>query len=847
MTGPVCGGESGFRSEPGVVIAAIVAGAEPGIGQAVIAAAIAEAAPSRAQQRRLAGALAGDPGLLTSGHPEGPPQIELLIRVLLAAGAGRLVLPGCAHCGQPRRLVQCDGKLRICSACDRRRRGAAEPCAACGNRGQVACRDEHGQPRCARCRPYDSPGSGSDPIAGVMAHVSNLRPGLGQLRQREVIQQVIPQPFQQHQVLWELDRNPGLLTGEGAHGSPRVNVLIHALLAAGAAGIVAPACPSCGRAVRLSHRRGERRCCRRCYDQDQLQACSRCQQRTTVASRTAAGEPVCAGCFRQDPANHEQCANCGRTALTVRRDDGQAWCRRCYRAPLATCSVCGRQKPCHLTSAGTPRCEHCSRRIRHAPCARCGHSRAVWTRTADGQPLCGSCSRPHVPCSACGNTRTVAARLPGGPLCGTCYRKHPASFQPCTECETTERLYHHGLCTRCASRQHLLSLLSHDQGGLHPHAEAIYQLLAAGDPAWLMEWLTRGSAARDILAEISQASQPPGHADLDRYLPSRAAHHLRKVLVAGGILPGRDERLAGLERWALQKTSQVEDPAERRIVRSFATWHHLRRLRAESQRHYITFEQADYMHNEVRAAIKLITWLRDNGTSLADCTQRHIDTWLTGGPGTNYQARAFALWASRRGHTRDLDIPQHPRSEILTQIEDDQRWALVRGLLHHDTDAIEDRVAGLLVLLYGQPLARIARLTRDQITRSPQRVQLLLGTVPLDLPAPLDELVRQLLGRTHGRAAVARADDQPWAFPGGAPGHPLSTAQLKVRLARLGIHGRSGRNTALMDLAAKLPPAALARLLGINISTAGAWADRANGSPAAYAAQVSRRGSFSTF
>jgi hypothetical protein len=73
------------------------------------------------------------------------------------------------------------------------------------------------------------------------------------------------------------------------------------------------------------------------------------------------------------------------------------------------------------------------------------------------------------------------------------------------------------------------------------------------------------------------------------------------------------------------------------------------------------------------------------------------------------------------------------------------------------------------------------------------------------------------------------------------PGHPLSTGQLKVRLARLGIHGRFGRNTALMDLAAKLPPVALARLLGIHIDTAGAWAERAGGSPAAYAAQVFRR------
>jgi hypothetical protein len=44
-----------------------------------------------------------------------------------------------------------------------------------------------------------------------------------------------------------------------------------------------------------------------------------------------------------------------------------------------------------------------------------------------------------------------------------------------------------------------------------------------------------------------------------------------------------------------------------------------------------------------------------------------------------------------------------------------------------------------------------------------------------------------------------------------------------------------------MDLAAKLPPVALARLLGISISTAGAWADRAGASSAAYAAQASRK------
>ena len=281
-------------------------------------------------------------------------------------------------------------------------------------------------------------------------------------------------------------------------------------------------------------------------------------------------------------------------------------------------------------------------------------------------------------------------------------------------------------------------------------------------------------------------------------------------------------------------------------MRSFATWHHLRRLRGESARHHITAEQADYVHNEVRAAVILITWLRDHGTSLASCTQREIDDWLAAGPGTCFHARTFVTWASSRGHAGDIEIPRPARSETLAQLEEDQRWELVRSLLHDEARAIEDRVAGLLVLLYGQPLARIARLTRDQVTDSPDGVTLLLGTMPVEIPGPLDSLVRRLLARRHGRAAVGRTSDHPWMLPGGAPAHPISTAQLKVRLAAVGIHGRSGRNTALMDLAVKLPPVALSRLLGIHISTAGTWAERAGGSHAAYAAQVSRR-AFSTF
>mgnify|MGYP004494879625 CR=1 FL=1 len=40
-------------------------------------------------------------------------------------------------------------------------------------------------------------------------------------------------------------------------------------------------------------------------------------------------------------------------------------------------------------------------------------------------------------------------------------------------------------------------------------------------------------------------------------------------------------------------------------------------------------------------------------------------------------------------------------------VEADQRWALARRLLHDDTLAIEDRLAGLLVVLHAQTATRI--------------------------------------------------------------------------------------------------------------------------------------------
>lgn len=76
-------------------------------------------------------------------------------------------------------------------------------------------------------------------------------------------------------------------------------------------------------------------------------------------------------------------------------------------------------------------------------------------------------------------------------------------------------------------------------------------------------------------------------------------------------------------------------------------------------------------------------------------------------------------------------------------------------------------------------------------------------------------------------------------FPGREAGRPISTSRLKIRLGARGNHGHAGRNTVHLDLAAQLPSAVLANLLGItNRTCLGRTSRQAH---AAYAARVAAR------
>ena len=145
-----------------------------------------------------------------------------------------------------------------------------------------------------------------------------------------------------------------------------------------------------------------------------------------------------------------------------------------------------------------------------------------------------------------------------------------------------------------------------------------------------------------------------------------------------------------------------------------------------------------HARSNIRAAASLLAWLRDRGTTLDACGQADIDQWLRTGPSA-CQARDFLAWAATRGHCQPLTILPPPRAAG-PAISQDQRWALTARLLRETALDPTDRVAGCLLLLYGQPLTRIAAMTISQITRREGETFIRLGRhdvpVPARSPAP---------------------------------------------------------------------------------------------------------------
>lgn len=790
-------------ADPLVVVVDLVAGVEPGLDRACISEVVIGVAGGRAKRRRLAQALLGRPGILTDGLSPAPEAIGKLLTALREAGAVHVSPPVCAQCGKPLRSFQRRGQDWYCGV----HGPETAACAACGNVRPIAQRDRQQQPRCWQHPLSDE----RDPTQVLIDLVASIDPALDVQLVTAAISAAAPQSGQRRRLAWALQDRPELLTGAGAQAPvPAVLRLIDALAEHGSDRIVRPPCPHCGRVMALVKPRDGLRLCRNCVAKSRAETCARCGVHREPATRDEQGRALCPRCLITDPANQETCLGCRRRRPVSVRTPAGPLCPSCRPIATVTCAICGRSAPGSISKlTGQACCHACLQR--RARCTGCENVRLVRSGTRS-QPLCGSCTRPDAHWHSC-------------PGCG----EHT---------QTRSRR-----CTRCTLHRHLDELLRDDAGNIHPQLQGLHDNLAGHErPDTVLSWLNKDTASaivRDLVAEQRALT----HGGLDELPDSKIVRHLRTVLVATGALPHRDEHLVRLEQWITATVAGRADPEQRALLHRYAIWHALHRLRRRNNGAHATDGQRVAVQRNIKAAITLLDWLTDRGLDLASAGQGDLEQWLTSASATaRVDAGNFVRWA-RGNKLTSLTFAATKWDGPRRVIDSEARWSHARRLLHDDSLKAEDRVAGLFVLLYAQSTTAISRLTLEHVHAGEHDVRLRLGREPIVLPEPLDGLVRELVGSRHGHAKVGDQGTSRWLFPGGQPGRPISAARLGERLQQLGLRPGQARSTALFGLAAELPAALLARLLGINISVAVAWQRASAGDWTTYAADYSRRGS----
>jgi hypothetical protein len=794
-------GVPGVLADPVGAAVTLITRADPGLGREAARQAVTEVARGRAVRRKLAQALADRPGILADGRSPAPKVAGDLLLALRKAGATTISPPACAGCGKHLRTLSRLGQDWYCGGCARR----DGQCSACGREAPITGLDRKGQPRCARCPDRDD----RDPLAVLTAAVTVADPSLTADAVAAAALRVFSKPSNLRKLAWAVEDNPGLLTGDGTR-APVMGILrlIDELAGAGAEGIARPACGRCRRVVQLYRRIGGLWCCRNCVAKTRTQPCARCGTMKEPAARDERGQPICPNCLVSDPANLEECARCGRKRRVGTRTPDGPVCLSCRPWPVLICSICGREAPCAISKA-------------------------------TGKPWCRACKQRWARCAQCGTVAPVRGGTAGAPLCSACTVPGAEFWRTCPGCGQEGRILL-GQCRTCRLREQLRDLLAGPEGTISPALQALHDNLAGSErPATALHWLGKSTAA--ILRELATGQRPLTHAALDELPDSKPLRHLRTILVATGTLPERDEHMTRLETRIAQAIAEQPGPGERRLLHQYATWHVVRRLRGRLAGKHATHGQFVSAQRNVRAAIALLDWLAARGLALDTAWQGHLDAWL-GDPQAAHRADAgnFVRWA-RKNKLTTLDFAAVRWGGPSGEIDTETRWEQARWLLHDDSLKPEDRLAGLLILLYAQKTSVISRLTLSHVQAAGGQVLIRLGREPVMLPGPLGALALQVAATRRGHAALGDDGTSAWLFPGGQPGRPISAFRLGERLHQLGIRCGQSRSAALFQLATDLPAAVLASMLGIHISVAVHWQRISAGDWMAYAAEVSRR------
>lgn len=586
------------------------------------------------------------------------------------------------------------------------------------------------------------------------------------------------------------------------------------------------ACIDCGKLRLPAARTPDGPQCQNCLPK-RLYTCARCDRPEQPAHAMTDEGPICGRCYRRSRTS--QCAACGESSPEVKHrvNVGARLCERCWTPPVLTCTACGKDKPIKRgITSGRPICESCRSKQRPVrTCISCGNERPIHTKLLMGD-VCGACytrmrNEPHA-CNTCSQDRPLIGRDSADrPICGPCAGEKIDWI--CTGCGEFAALYADGQCASCTARTRVRELCSTGAGEIHPQLHAVVDAIDTDSAARAVIGWLRGTEWAKILRSLAGSGAPITHAALDELPATRAVANVRGLLVETGVLEPRNDGVERTAKW-IETRLAGESEAVSRIVRPYATWSVLSRIRKSGSESPGAGRNA---RARINAAILFLNWLGGRDQTLSIATQSDVDEWLTGGKTTRYLVRGFLLWAHGRGLCVELNVPWRIRDDPINYLTDDQRKDLLAAVLHEPDQPLQLRAAAALLLTFGLTPTAIVGLRTTDVTRSNGRTFLRVGRRPLVMPGALGELIDQLAAEApqHRHTLLAPAGEpNQWLFPGTVPGRAAYPGRLATVLnKRLGLPTRHARNTAIRALALDLPSPVLASLLGIQIGTAIRW------------------------
>lgn len=448
------------------------------------------------------------------------------------------------------------------------------------------------------------------------------------------------------------------------------------------------------------------------------------------------------------------------------------------------------------------------------PCSRCGQHHQNVANWPDGG-ICAYCyqqaKRTRGTC-ACGHEGVLPGLIDGAPACRAC--SGVRLNVDCVSCGAEDELYSGGQCWTCTLGNAIDSLLTNPSTGeINPElvhlATALRSMKRANSG---LTWI-RQKHVTEFLRQLATTTSVT-HDAIDKLPSSPTREYVRGLLIEHGVLPRRDALRSRYDDWAKAAIERVVDTEHRDLIRRYIRWHHQRRMNEVNEVAYGTFLRSK---QSVTVAIDFLNWLTDGEIRLAELQQAHLDAWQAEGPTTREIAHRFLNWAIKtREAPLGLKMVPHKRGTSSKLSADEQENALCQ-VVHSDQLSARDRVAAILVIVFGQQIERVVSLTWDDVTITDELVTVRLAGVEIGLPEPLDSPLRQLAS-DPGHNLTAAHPNSNWVFRGFSPGQHIGSGHLRQRLQTV-FSARAARLGTLHELTKLAPVAIIAEALGYSTTT----------------------------